>query len=109
MIIILFLRGTHIELRGHFMSQVQFNSTDGRDEQVVFISPKPFRGLILCLLYRFTDVLIQPLVAHDAIIAFDVRVLLGLARLDVFKPDVALLSPSHQRATDIFQTVTPSE
>ena len=61
--------------------------------------------MVSCFLYGLKDILIQPLVTNGAVIAFDVRVLLGLARLDVFKPDVALLGPSHQRATDIFRTV----
>ena len=51
--------------------------------------------MVLCFLYGLKDILIQPLVANVAVIAFDVRVLLGLVRLDVLMLNVALLGPAH--------------
>ena len=45
---------------------------------VVVVSPEPIRGLILCLLYSFKNVLIEPFVADRAIVALDVGVLLRL-------------------------------
>ena len=46
---------------------------------VVDVSPEPFHGLILSLLYRFKDVLIQQFVPHYAIVAVDIDT---LQRLD---------------------------
>jgi hypothetical protein len=80
--------------------------TDTHFGSLIVVSPEPFRCLVLCLLCGFKDILTQPLVANGAVIAFDVHVLLGLARLDVFKPDIALLDPSHQRITGKFRTLS---
>lgn len=49
------------------------------------VSPAPCRGLILDPLYRFKDILIQSFVPNRAIVAFDIGVLLGLARLDMLQ------------------------
>ena len=71
----------------------------------LFVSPEPFRGLILCLLYRFKDVLIQPFVAHRAIVTLDIGVLLRLAWPDVCDVNVPRLSPCFQKLPDVFGTV----
>ena len=71
----------------------------------LFVSPEPFRGLILCLLYRFKDVLIQPFVAHRATVTLDVDVLLRFAWLDVCDADAARLSLCLEQPNDIFRAV----
>ena len=43
-----------------------------------------------------------PFMAHRAIVALDIGVLLGLARLDLCDGDTSFLSPLHHKATDIF-------
>lgn len=48
----------------------------------------------------------EPLAANGAVVSFNVGVLLRLAWLDVFNPDVAFLGPCHERATDIFWTIS---
>ena len=45
------------------------------------------RGVILCLLDGFDDVLVEPFVPDGAVVALDVSVLLGLAGLDVLDGD----------------------
>ena len=57
------------------------------------VSPEPFRGPILCVLYRFKGVLIHPFVPHREIVALDIRILLRLAWLDVLDVDAPCLSP----------------
>ena len=61
--------------------------------------------LVLHLLNRFEDVLAQPFAADGAIVTLDIGVLLGLAWLDVFKPNAVFLSPRHQGPADIFWAV----
>ena len=50
---------------------------------VVDVSPEPFHGLILSLLYRFKDVLIQQFVPHYAIVAVDIDTLQRLDWRDI--------------------------
>jgi hypothetical protein len=50
---------------------------------VVIVSPDPLGCQILRLLNTFKDMSIKKAAAHGAIISFDIRVLLRLARLDV--------------------------
>jgi len=50
---------------------------------VVIVSPDPLGGQILRLLNTFKDVPIKKTASHRAILSFDIRVLLWLARLDV--------------------------
>ena len=47
----------------------------------------------------------QPFCPDCSVVALDVGVLLRLARLDVFKPDVAFLGPCYERSTDVFWAV----
>jgi len=61
--------------------------------------------LVLRLLNRFKDILAQPFATDGAIVTLDISILLGLAWLDVFKPNAVFLSPRHQGAADIFWAV----
>lgn len=47
----------------------------------------------------------QPIIANCSIEAFNIGVLLGLARLNVFQFDSALLCPSHHGSTDVLGAV----
>src|SRR5690606_21549231 len=47
----------------------------------------------------------EPLVAHRSIESLDVGVLLRLTRLDIFKPDTPLGSPSDDSRTQVFRAV----
>lgn len=81
------------------------HAVDAHVGSLIFVSPEPFGSLVLCLLYGFKDVLSQPFAANRAVIALDIGVLLRLAGLDVFYPDIVLLSPFHELSTDIFRSV----
>jgi hypothetical protein len=63
------------------------------------------RGVILCLLDAFNDMLVEPFMADRSVVALNVSVLLRLARLDVPDADLALFRPGQQLAADIFRTV----
>ena len=69
---------------------------DGHVAPVVVVNPVPSLGQILSLLYRFKVVLIPPIVPHGAIVALDLRFLLGLSGLDIFDGHAAFLGPFHQ-------------
>ena len=60
---------------------------------------------VLHLLNRFKDVLAPPFAADGAIVTLDISFLLGLAWIDVFKPNAVFLSPLHQGSADIFWAV----
>ena len=60
---------------------------------------------MLCLLDGFDDVLIEPFMPNSSIVAFDVSILLRLARLDMLDRDVALLRPFQKLATNVFRAV----
>ena len=53
----------------------------------------------------FDDVLIKPFVAYSSIVAFDVSILLPLARLDMPDSDAVLFCPFSEFATDVFGTI----
>ncbi len=72
---------------------------------VVVVSPKPFCGLILYLLYYFKDVLIQLFVVYRTIVAVDIRILLRQACLDVLDVNAACLSPCFKQTTDVFWAI----
>jgi len=60
---------------------------------------------ILGPLYRFNDILIQPLVPRGAIEAFEICVLLSLARLYVLDRDPVLFGLLLQQSTVVFGAV----
>ena len=49
----------------------------------------------------------EPVVADRPVVAFDMGVLLWIARLDVIKPNAVMRSPVRQRAADVLRTVSP--
>lgn len=54
---------------------------------------------MLCLLDCFDDILIEPFMPNGTIIAFDISILLRLARLDMLDRDVAALGPFQKLVT----------
>ena len=60
---------------------------------------------MLRLLDCFDDILIEPFMPNGSIIAFDISILLRLARLDMLDRDVAALGPFQKLATDVFRAV----
>ena len=79
--------------RGHFQFLCGYLATDAHVRAVVVVSPEPLRGVILCLLDAFDDVLVEPFMPDGAVVALDLGVLLGLARLDVLNSDAPFLGP----------------
>ena len=69
------------------------------------VSPEPFSSRVFHLLDRSKQILSEPLVPDGSIVALDVRILLGFARLDVLDGNPTLLGPRQERATDQFRAV----
>ena len=60
---------------------------------------------MLRLLDCFDDILIEPFMPNGSSIAFDISILLRLARLDMLDRDVAALGPFQKLVTDVFRAV----
>jgi hypothetical protein len=73
-------------LRGH--------AANGHVGAFVIVDVHPLRGMLLYLFNALPLVLAQPLVAHGLVESFKVRVLLGLAQLNVLQLDAPAPSPS---------------
>src|SRR3546814_8627108 len=65
--------------------------------------------LVLHLFDRVEEGAGQPGVAHGAVVALHVGVLLRLARLDVLDPDVLSFRPVQKRAADVLGAVRSEE
>ena len=65
---------------------------------LMIVSPEPVNGGIFGHLDHSKQILFEPLVADGSIVTLDVRVLLGLARLDMLDGFSALLGPRQERA-----------
>ena len=61
------------------------------------------------LLDRVEQDACQPGIAHGAVVALHVRVLLRLARLDVVDPDAVAFRPAQQRTADVLRTVVAAD
>ena len=72
---------------------------------VVVVSPEPVCGVVLNLADRREHVLIEPFVPDRPVVAFDIGVLLRLARLNILKNNRALRCPLPEAVTDIFRAV----
>ena len=72
---------------------------------VVVVSPQPFRGLILCILDAFDDVLVKPFKPNRPVVPLDVGVLLRLSGLDVLDRDLVLLSPFSHCFANVFGSI----
>ena len=59
----------------------------------MIVSPELFSSRVFHLLDRSKQILSEPLVPDGSIVALDVRILLGLAGLDVLDGNSALLGP----------------
>ena len=64
--------------------------------------------MALCLPDGIEDILTEPLGSYGPVVAFDIGVLLRLARLDVMDPDTSVLCPSLQSTTDVFGAIIDS-
>ena len=72
---------------------------------LVIVCPDPVRAVVLNFSYRFKQVMPLPVVMYRAVIAFDVSVLLRVARLNIFQTDTLFLGPSSEFGTDEFGAV----
>lgn len=72
---------------------------------LMIVSPEPFSSRVLHLLDRSKQILSEPLVPDGSIATLDVRILLGLARLDMLDGNATLLSPRQERATVQFRAI----
>ena len=63
------------------------------------------RGVILCLLDSFDDVLVEPFMPDGAVISLDIGVLLWLTGLDVPDGNPMFFRPFHQLFTDVFWAI----
>jgi len=64
---------------------------------------------MLRFLACFYDVLFEPFMPNSSIVAFDVSILLRLARLDMLDGDVTFFRPFQELATDVFGAVACRE
>ena len=72
---------------------------------VVIVGPQPAGCKILDLIERFKQVMGQPIVAHRAVIALDISILLRLARLDEVDANAALGGPGQRHSADVLRAV----
>jgi len=84
-------------------------TAQGHVRAVVIVGPHPLRGEILNIFDAGPVILRQPFIAHCPVETFDVGILLGLARLDIFNPDAPFLRPALDRLTDVFGPVVHAE
>jgi hypothetical protein len=71
----------------------------------MIVSPQPAGCKILDLIKRFKQVMGQPIVAHRAVIALDISILLWLARLDEVDANAALGGPGQGHSADVIRAV----
>lgn len=76
---------------------------------LIVASPKPAGSSYLHLFYIAEEVAGNPRVAHCAVVAFDVRVLLWAAWLDVYQGDALPLRACLQRTTDVLRAVVAAD
>ena len=89
-----------MELRSGGQPLLGGNATERHVRSFVIVGPEPFGGGLLHLLDALEQVLAEPVVAHSAVVALDIGVLLRLAGLDVFDTDTVLPRPGHEGAAD---------
>ena len=64
----------------------------------MIVGPHPVGRIALHLFNRFEQVVTEPVVADRPVVAFDVGILLRVARLDVIQPDAFAFSPGDEGA-----------
>jgi hypothetical protein len=88
---------------------VQFHgrcyAADGHIGPIIVVSPEPFCGVFLGLLYTFDDVLVKPFMPDGSVIALNVGILLGFARLDILNADMMFFCPSQQFTAYILRVI----
>lgn len=106
-----FLGGGSVELTQRialpFAAQLlsRRNSAERHVWALMIVSPEPFSRCVLSPLDRSKKILPKPLVANGSVVALDVGILLGLARMDVLDENSSRLSPRQERAADQFWVV----
>lgn len=75
----------------------------------MIVEPEPVGRVILNLGDRIEEVVAKLVVAHGAVEALDVGVLLRLAGLDVIEANAVFLRPLGQRLTDIFGPIVAAD
>jgi hypothetical protein len=71
----------------------------------VVVSSEPLRGVVLCLLDGFYDVLVKPFITDGAVVALDLGAPLALSGFDVLEGNAPFLRPYQRLATDVFRAV----
>lgn len=84
-------------------------STQGFMRSFVVISPKPFSGAVLDFLQATKQILSQPIIAYGPVVAFDVGILLRVARLGVDQRNAPLGGPIQQDFAHVFRPVVRAE
>lgn len=65
--------------------------------------------MVLDLFNAVKQVLVQPIISNGPIVPLDIRVLLGLARLNMLQADVLLRSPNLKIVADILRPVVETD
>lgn len=76
---------------------------------LVVLCPELTRCRLLNLFNRLERALVQPAMAHRPVVALNIGVLLRLARLDMFDPDLPFLRPCQQRMADVFRPIVAAD
>lgn len=98
-----------MELNGHRQFHGWSDASECHVGALVVVRLQPSRGLVLRLGDRVEQRSGQPGVANGTVVAFNVGVLLRLARQDMLAPAALQLCPCQQRTTDVFGTVVAAK
>ncbi len=88
----------HTDLVGCFTSQSHVRS-------VVIVAPQPFSRLILQVFKRRKQVLVEQLITHGTVKAFDISILLRVARLGIPQQNATLFSPLFEVMADVLRPI----
>ena len=72
---------------------------------LVIVGPEPLSCEVLYVSNRFKQVMAQPIIAHRAVIPFDVGILLRISGLDMGDGKTAFLRPGQEGIADVFRAV----
>ena len=75
----------------------------------VFVGPEPTDGKVLDFIDAGEQVLIQPVIPHGAVVAFDIGMLLGLAGLEVGDRDALGLGPVGHELAEVFGAMVAAD
>lgn len=71
----------------------------------MIVCPHPVGCIVLNLLNGFKQIMAEPVVAYRSVKAFDVSILLWLARLDMLKTDTMTLGPGGKGGADVLGAI----